>query len=183
MACDVFCESAVCGAGRHCNVDTACDAPTRTVARRYNGGIMFNPSRDEVRQFFCGAWRKHRQADILTPLEAMALDWMLQHPEYHDTLEAGEDALARDYTPESGQSNPFLHLSMHLSISEQVSVDQPRGIRAAYEALAQRLDSPHEAQHQVMECLGQMLWTAQRTGLPPDGEAYIECVRKRATAR
>ncbi|MDO0577881.1 DUF1841 family protein, partial [Escherichia coli] len=98
-------------------------------------------------------------------------------------LEAGEEALARDYTPESGQSNPFLHLSMHLSISEQVSVDQPRGIRAAYEALAQRLDSPHEAQHQVMECLGQMLWTAQRTGLPPDGDAYIECVRKRATAR
>ncbi|MDY7506958.1 DUF1841 family protein [Ralstonia wenshanensis] len=144
---------------------------------------MFNPSRDEVRQFFCGAWRKHRQAEILTPLEAMALDWMLQHPEYQDTLEAGEEALARDYTPESGQSNPFLHLSMHLSISEQVSVDQPRGIRAAYEALAQRLDSPHEAQHQVMECLGQMLWTAQRTGLPPDGDAYIECVRKRATAR
>jgi hypothetical protein len=142
---------------------------------------MFNPTRDEVRQFFCGAWRKHRQAEILTPLEAMAVDWMQQHPEYHDTLDAGDEALARDYTPESGQSNPFLHLSMHLSISEQVSIDQPRGIRQAVELLAARRGSLHTAHHEVMECLGEMVWASQRSGLPPDGERYIASVRRRAT--
>jgi hypothetical protein len=142
---------------------------------------MFNPTRDEVRQFFCGAWRKHRQAEILTPLEAMAVDWMQQHPEYHDTLDAGDEALARDYTPESGQSNPFLHLSMHLSISEQCSIDQPRGIRQAIELLTARCDSLHEAHHQAMECMGQMLWESQRSGRPPDGQAYTDCVQRRAT--
>ena len=141
---------------------------------------MFNPSRDEVRQFFCGAWRKHRQAEILTPLEAMALDWMLQHPEYHDTLEAGDEALARDYTPESGQSNPFLHLSMHLSITEQISIDQPPGIRGAFQLLAQRRGSEHEAHHEIMEALGEMIWNAQRSGLPPDGAAYIDNIKRRA---
>ncbi|HVL10892.1 MAG TPA: DUF1841 family protein [Burkholderiaceae bacterium] len=142
---------------------------------------MFNPTRDEVRQFFCNAWHKHTTGQILTPLEAIATDWMEQHPEYHAVLATPETALAQDYTPERGESNPFLHLSMHLSISEQVSVDQPPGIRAAYEQLTRRLDSPHAAQHEIMECLGDMLWKAQQSGLPPDGEAYVEAVRRRAT--
>jgi hypothetical protein len=144
--------------------------------------IMFNPSREEVRRFFCDAWQKQLAGSVLTPLEAMAVDWIGEHPEYHQLLTDTEGALAEAYTPERGQTNPFLHLSMHLSISEQVSIDQPPGIRAAYEALARRLDSPHEAQHQVMECLGEMLWNAQRTGLPPDGQAYIDAVKRRAGA-
>jgi len=144
---------------------------------------MFNPSQEDVRRFFCDVYAKHRQGLPMEALETIAAGWIDQHPEYHEDLADADAAVARVYDGSNGRENPFLHLSMHLSISEQVSVDQPRGIRAAYEALAQRLDSPHEAQHQVMECLGQMLWTAQRTGLPPDGDAYIECVRKRATAR
>lgn len=147
----------------------------------YNDATMFNPSREEVRRFFCDAWQKQLSGGVLTPLEAIAVDWIGEHPEYQALLTDTEGALAQDFTPEKGQTNPFLHLAMHLSISEQVSIDQPPGIRQAYETLTQRLDSPHEAQHQVMECLGEMLWQAQRTGRPPDGVQYVENVRRRAS--
>ena len=140
---------------------------------------MFTPSQHDVRRFFCETYRKHESREILTPLEAIARDWVLQHPEYATELRDVEAALAADYRVEQGKPNPFLHLSMHLSIAEQVSIDQPPGIRAAYLALAQRLDSEHEAHHQIMECLGEMIWQSQRSGLPPDGAAYIECIRKR----
>lgn len=140
---------------------------------------MFTPSSDDVRRFFCEAYRKQRAGEILSPMDAIAADWIAEHPEYADVLSDVETALTRDYAVEGGQSNPFLHLSMHLSIAEQVSIDQPAGIRAACSALAQRLGSLHEAHHQIMECLGEMIWNSQRAGLPPDGAAYVECVRKR----
>ena len=140
---------------------------------------MFSPSQDDVRRFFCSAFLKHRTQAILTPIEAIAHDWIVQHPEYADAFADVDKALATDYSVEQGQSNPFLHLSMHLSIAEQISIDQPPGIRAAFLTLARRLDSEHEAHHQIMECLGQMMWTSQRNGVPPDGEAYVECIRRR----
>jgi hypothetical protein len=140
---------------------------------------MFNPSSDDVRRFFCEIYRKHRASELLSPLEAIALDWIVQHPEYENAFSDVEAALARDYSVEGGQANPFLHLSMHLTIAEQVSIDQPTGIRAACLALSQRKGSEHEAHHQIMECLGQMIWNAQRAGLAPDGASYVECVRKR----
>jgi len=112
---------------------------------------MFNPSREEVRNFFTGTWQKHLAQGLLTPLEAVALDWMIEHPEYQALLSSGSDALEQDYTPERAETNPFLHLSMHLSIAEQWSIDQPPGIRAAIDALTRRLDSSHDAHHQVME--------------------------------
>ncbi len=139
---------------------------------------MFNPSKDEVRQFFIEAWA--RRDSVLTPLQTLAVRWIEQHPEYHDDLTA-PDALQLDYGVEQQRSNPFLHLAMHLSITEQVSIDQPPGIRQACQLLAAR-SGEHEAQHAVMECLGQMLWQSQRSGKPPDGDAYIDCVRRRATA-
>lgn len=142
---------------------------------------MFNPSQHDVRRFFCEAYRKHRANEILTPLEAIARDWVAQHPEYADQLADVESALAADYSVERAQSNPFLHLSMHLSIAEQISIDQPPGIRAAYQALANKLQSEHEAHHQIMECLGEMIWASQRSGLPPDGAAYIDCVKRRSS--
>jgi len=142
---------------------------------------MFAPTQHDVRRFFCDAQRKNREGRPLTPLEAVASDWMRQHPEYDAELSDVDTALAAVYDVEAGRSNPFLHLSMHLSISEQVGIDQPRGIKQAYELLAARLGSAHAAQHEVMECLGDMMWTSQRTGLPPDGDKYIDCVRRRAT--
>lgn len=143
---------------------------------------MFNPSQQDVRRFFCEIYRKHRANEILTPLEALAADWILQHPEYSSILNDVEAALAADFSVEKGQTNPFLHLSMHLTITEQVAIDQPAGIRGACMSLIQRLDSEHQAHHHIMECLGEMIWQAQRYGLPPDGVAYIECVRKRISA-
>lgn len=141
---------------------------------------MFNPSQDEVRRFFCDAHRKQREGQPLTPLEAIAGDWIARHPEYHEDLADPARAAAARYTGEDGRANPFLHLAMHLSLAEQAQIDQPRGIRQALERLAARRGSLHEAHHEAMDCLGEMLWTAQRQGRPPDGEAYLEAVRRRA---
>ena len=140
---------------------------------------MFDPSQADVRRFFCEAWRKQLDTRPLTPLEAIAADWVAQHPEYHGALASLDDALAADYGPHTGRENPFLHLSMHLAISEQLGVDQPPGILAAHDRLARRVGA-HAAAHEVMECLGEMLWRAQRDAAPPDGNAYVECVRRRA---
>jgi hypothetical protein len=142
---------------------------------------MFNPSRDEVRHFFTETRRKQRAGEILTPIEAMAADWIVQHPEYHADLENADASTAQDYAPERGQSNPFLHLSMHLAISEQLSIDSPPGIRAAHERLAARLGSAHNAQHVIMECLGETLWEAQRNNTPPDTDAYLARIERRAS--
>jgi Domain of unknown function (DUF1841) len=142
---------------------------------------MFQPSQNDVRSFFCATWRKQREGLPLTPLEAQAASWIDEHPEYHPTLADEAAALATTYRVEDGRENPFLHLSMHLSILEQTGIDQPTGIRQAVQSLAAKHDSLHRAHHEVMECLGQMVWASQRSGLPPDGQAYIECVRRRAT--
>ena len=114
-------------------------------------------------------------------MQAIAVRWIGEHPEYHPDLADEAAALAAVYTVEAGRTNPFLHLSMHLSIEEQCGIDQPRGIAQAVQLLAARRGSLHEAHHEVMECLGEMIWASQRSGLPPDGEAYIDCVRRRAT--
>lgn len=142
---------------------------------------MFQPSQHDVRRFFCEAWRKQREGLPLTPMEAMAADWITEHPEYHADLADTETALVARYQVEDGRTNPFLHLSMHLSIAEQCSIDQPTGIRQAVSLLAARRNALHQAHHEVMECLGEMIWTSQRSGLPPDGQAYIDAVRRRAT--
>ena len=144
---------------------------------------MFQPSQHDVRRFFCETHARIRQGMPLDPMQAKAATWVDAHPEYHADLADLEAALAAVYTVEDGRTNPFLHLSMHVSISEQVSIDQPQGIRQAFELLAARLGSAHAAQHAAMDCLGEMLWTSQRSGLPPDGEAYLDCVRRRATGR
>ena len=142
---------------------------------------MFQPSQHDVRNFFCQTLAKQRRGELLSPIETLAAGWMDEHPEYHAELSDVEAALAAVYDVEEGRTNPFLHLSMHLSISEQVSIDQPRGIRQAVELLAAKRNSLHDAQHEVMDCLGEMLWASQRSGLPPDGHAYLDAVRRRAT--
>ncbi|MBB5214964.1 DUF1841 family protein [Parapusillimonas granuli] len=142
---------------------------------------MFNPSREQVRQFFTEAWRKHRSAGVLTPLETMAVDLIELHPEYHADLESPEAATA-DFSVEQGRTNPFLHLSMHLAINEQLSIDQPPGIKAAFQSLLATHD-PHEAAHVIMEALGEVVWEAQRLGAPLDTEKYIDLIRRHAGRR
>jgi len=143
---------------------------------------MFQPSQHDVRRFFCAAYTRQRDGLPLDAMQAVAAHWVAQHPEYHVELADEAAALAAVYTVEEGRTNPFLHLSMHLSIHEQVTIDQPTGIRQAVALLAARRGNEHAAHHEVMECLGDMLWTSQRSGLPPDGQAYIDAVRRRATA-
>ena len=139
---------------------------------------MFNPSRDQVRSFFIDTWRKCQARDVLTPMETTAADIITQHPEYHAVVEDPE-AIDRDFPPESGQINPFLHLSLHLAIEEQLSIDQPPGVRAAFEAACARRGGRHDAMHHALECLGGMLFNAQRSGPPPAGPAYVGPLRKR----
>lgn len=142
---------------------------------------MFEPSQADVRQFFCSIYAKALAGQPLEAIETIASLWIDEHPEYHAELADVEAALAAMQRAEEGKNNPFLHLSMHLSISEQCSIDQPRGIRQAVELLTHRLDSLHDAHHEAMECLGQMIWESQRAGRPPEGDAYIACVQRRAT--
>jgi hypothetical protein len=142
---------------------------------------MFQPSQLDVRRFFCGTLAKQREGRVLDPMEAIAARWIDEHPEYHADLADEAAALAAVYSVEDGRTNPFLHLSMHLTIEEQCSIDQQRGIRQAVELLAARRNALHAAHHEVMECLGEMIWASQRSGLPPDGLAYLEAVRRRAT--
>ena len=140
---------------------------------------MFNPSRDQARQFLIDAWAKRRNRLPGTPMDALAAELIERHPEYHALLE-GEDALTREWTPEHGETNPFLHLSLHLAIEDQLSIDQPPGGRAAFNALLSRCGDRHQALHAGLDCLGEMIWRSQRSGLPPDGEAYLDCVRSAA---
>ncbi len=143
---------------------------------------MFQPTQAEVRRFFCTVYAKSRAGQPLEALETLAALWIDEHPEYHADLADADAAVARNYDESGGgRENPFLHLSMHLSVSEQCSIDQPRGIRQAVELLAKRRDSLMDAHHAAMECLGQMLWQSQRSGRPPDGEAYVACVQRKAT--
>ena len=141
---------------------------------------MFNPSRAQVRRFFCEAWQKHQERRPLLGAEVAAANIVARHPEYHELLSSGEAAVELEWTPEGGQMNPFLHLSLHLAVHEQLSIDQPSGICAAFTALCARLDT-HAAEHAILECLGETLWNAQRQGRPMDSESYLQCVRRAAS--
>ncbi len=135
-----------------------------------------NQSREELRRVYVEAWRKRRAGLPSEPLEAQVADVIALHPEYHAALERDEDALASDYTPEGGQSNPFLHMGLHLAVRDQIATDRPAGLRKAFESLAQRIGSANDAEHRIIECLAEAMWDAQRSGRPPDEAAYLQRV-------
>ena len=137
---------------------------------------MFNPTRDQVRDTFFEAWRKYRAGEPLVGIEAVAVDVVLAHPEYHAVLDDPERHRDREYT----QANPFLHMSLHLALAEQLSIDQPAGIAAAFDALLRRYGDRHRALHEAIECLAEMVWRAPRDNAPPDGAAYLDCLAGRA---
>ena len=140
---------------------------------------MFSPSRDEARQFFFDTWRKYGSGEALSDLEKIALAVITLHPEYHALLVDTERNLDRDYAPEGGGINPFLHLSLHLALEEQLSIDQPRGLRAQFERIAAVSGSAHDAKHALLECLAETMWQAQRAGRPPDQALYLGCVESK----
>jgi len=141
---------------------------------------MFNPSREEVREMFFAAWRKYRAGEPLAGVEALAIDVILLHPEYHEVLTHPARYRDRDYVDES---NPFLHMSLHVALEEQLSIDQPPGIRAAWDLLLERWGNRHDALHQALECLAETVWRAQRGQAAPDAAAYLECLAARALRR
>ena len=142
---------------------------------------MFSPSQADVRRFFCSVYAKALAGNALEAIETIAAHWMDEHPEYAQDFSDVDAALASIGDVHEGRTNPFLHLSMHLSLSEQCSIDQPRGIRQAVELLTHKRNSLHLAHHEAMDCLGQMLWESQQAGKPPQGDAYIACVQRHAT--
>ena len=134
-------------------------------------------SRDEVRQVYLGVWHKVQQNLMLEPMEALIAEVIEIHPEYHTLLAAGEDIKQEEFSPEQGQTNPFLHMGMHIALREQAGADRPAGISAIHRKLVGK-QGAHEAEHAMMECLGQTLWNAQRNNQLPDETAYLDCLRK-----
>lgn len=143
--------------------------------------VFHDLSRRELRRFYAEAWRKHLARAPLEPLEAQIARLIGEHPEYHALLTASEASLEAEFLPEGGAENPFLHLGLHLAIREQVATDRPAGIAAAHAQLARRLGSTHEAEHRMLEVLGEELWAAQGSGAAPDEAAYLERVLRLAS--
>lgn len=134
-------------------------------------------SRDEVRQIYLNVWAKMQARTLLEPMEAVIADVIELHPEYHQLLEQDADIKEQDFTPEQGQTNPFLHMGMHIALREQASADRPPGIQSIHQKLCAE-KGQNDAEHAMMECLGQALWNAQRNNQPPDEANYFECLKK-----
>lgn len=140
--------------------------------------MLYTQDRDQLRRFFCQSWQKRLNNQPLEGLEQMICDVIEQHPEYHALLENEEQALGREYLPEDGETNPFMHMSMHIGIHEQLSVNHPKGIIDIYQKLAHQAGDQHAAEHQIMECMGEMMWRAQQTRTDPDPKFYLGCLKK-----
>jgi len=139
---------------------------------------LFGSNRRDTREVFFQTWKKLNSGESLDGIETVVAQVVKAHPEYHAVLSNPESTEDKDYLPEDGGPNPFLHMGMHVAIEEQLSIDQPRGIREQFNKLLLRGADPHESQHTIMECLGEMLWQSQRQQLPPDEQIYLQCLKK-----
>lgn len=146
--------------------------------RYWRFSTVFSPSRAEARQFFFDTWKKYQDTKLLSALEEKALDIILMHPEYQAVLENREKYIGREFSPQSGEANPFLHLSMHLAIREQLAIDQPIGIKSYYAKLLKKLGNAHDTEHVMLECMAEMIWQAQRARSEFDGALYLNCLAK-----
>jgi len=140
--------------------------------------VIYSQDRNRLRQWWCDAWRKACAKELLEPLEQIIAQIVADHPEYHAAVENSEASASRDWLPAGGETNPFLHLGMHLALQESFATDRPSGVREIYQTLATRLGDAHTAEHHMMECLAETLWQAQRKGSPPDEQNYSNCLRR-----
>lgn len=136
-------------------------------------------SRTDMRRAFMDVWHKQQTHEPLSALEDIIADIIRRHPEYQPLLTDPDKALDRDWRPEGGETNPFLHMGLHIAIREQLSIDRPAGIKVAYAALLKKAGDPHAAEHLMLECLAETLWRGQREGRLPDDQAYLECLKTR----
>jgi len=134
-------------------------------------------SRDEVRKVYLTVWRKMQHQQLLEPMEALIAEVIEIHPEYHSLLDDSDNATHGDFSPEQGQTNPFLHMGMHIALREQATADRPAGVKPIHQKLCAS-KGIHEAEHAMMECLGAALWNAQRNGAEPDQTSYLDCLKK-----
>jgi len=144
---------------------------------------MYSSNRNDTRQAFFDAWKKMQDGLPMTALEGIIADVIRLHPEYHPLLERGPELLDKDWLPEGGETNPFLHMGMHIAIREQLSIDRPAGMKMAYEALLRKTGDVMQTEHAILECLGEALWRAQRESRLPDEQAYLACIKARAGLR
>ena len=140
--------------------------------------VFAGQNRDQMRRMYLEAWRKFSARAPLEPLEAQLAAVIAEHPEYIAWLEAGDQALNAEFTPEGGRENPFLHMGLHLAIREQVATNRPAGIAEIHQKLSTRLGGAHAAEHAMLEPLAETLWDAQRQGRVPDEQAYLERLKK-----
>lgn len=139
---------------------------------------MFGNDRNQLRQYYIDTWTKAQNNEALEPLEQVIADVINDHPEYQAILSNSDQALGREYLPEGGESNPFMHMGMHIAIHEQLGANRPAGIRDLYQKIAKREGDAHKAEHQMMECLAEMMWQAQRAGKEPDEKHYLKALKK-----
>ena len=139
---------------------------------------MFGNDRNQIRQYFFTVWQKKQNSETLSALEQIIATVVEEHPEYHNLLNDPDSALDRDWTPEQGETNPFLHMGMHISIQEQLGAEQPPGIKMLYQQLLHKFGQAHEVEHQMIECLGFVMWQSQTTGREPDLNDYMTCLKK-----
>lgn len=141
---------------------------------------MFGGDRQTLRRVYADAWQTKQRGEALQPLQRQIVAVIENHPEYHALLDNAAQSLERDFPPEFGETNPFLHMAMHLALAEQLATDRPAGVREIYQKLTSRLGDAHRADHRMMECLGEVLWRAQRDAAAPDESAYLACLKKLA---
>ena len=135
---------------------------------------MFGNDRNQLRKMYKTAWEKIQQQKILTPLEVQITDVIREHPEYHDFILQ----LDKDFLPESGETNPFLHMGLHLGLREQLATNRPQGITNIYQRLIKIKGSPHDAEHSMIECLAEAMWSSQVNNTPPDETKYLLSLKK-----
>ena len=138
--------------------------------------MIFGQNREELRQMYVDAWQKSGKAEVLSPLESQIAAVVQEHPEYQPMLD--QAALDTDFQPEGGQTNPFLHMGLHLAIREQVATNRPAGIAAIHQHLSQKTGDRHTAEHQMIDCLAESLWEAQSSNQPPDEQKYLERLQR-----
>lgn len=140
---------------------------------------LFNPSRDEVREFFFNTWLKYKQAQTLSDLEKIGLSVILLHPEYHSILDSPEQFKHQEYFPEFGETNPFLHMSLHISVLEQISINQPIGIAGIFATLTIKHKNENNAIHDIIDCLAETIWQSQRNNTPLDSAHYLQLLQNK----
>ena len=135
--------------------------------------MLYTQDRSEQRKFLSAAWQKFLNKQVLDPLEDQLTKVIEIHPEYHMLIQNIES----DYFPEQGEVNPFLHINLHLSLREQLSINQPHGIQEIYKKILGKTRDTHKTEHLMTDCIAEMIFSAQKNNTPMDHQAYVECLK------